>query len=143
MNCFFKYFCYSCYMGKPTQDTTDIKYIIKDLQSALNNESIHVVNALINKAILHLSENPHSESHIIALNRCIIARNKREPFRGIILHLSSPPSNIKSFPKALVFRVKCEDCKKVNKVCGGIHNNIFAPAVCPNCQGCDLMLCAS
>lgn len=138
MKWLFKYCCCSCKVQEPP------KTIFQDIQKALdNNEPIPVINALINKAIVHLSDNqdsPQFSNNIRILNRLIIERNKREPHRGIILHLSPPPSNIKTLPKALVFRVKCEDCKKVNKVCGGMHNNVFAPATCPICPSSKMAI---
>lgn len=119
--------------------------IMKNIET-INNEitsgNLHETNQLINKTIgdVRLIENPVKKlQYISELNACIIERNKKFiPVNGIILQLKSSEKRIIELPTAVVFKIRCDTCKRINRVCGGNVNNVFAPAKCFNCSSVEL-----
>ena len=115
---------------------------IKSIKNEIATGNVHQTNQLINKTICEVSllENPLKKTQFInKLNECIIERNKKfSPVKGIILQLKSSNRSIVELPTAVVFKIRCETCQRINRVCGGNVNNVFAPAKCFNCSSVEL-----
>lgn len=115
---------------------------IESINHGIASGNVCETNQLINKTIcaVTLIENPAKKKQFInELNACIIERNKKfSPINGIILQLKSSEKRIIELPTAVVFKIRCDTCKRINRVCGGNVNNVFAPAKCFNCSSVEL-----